>query len=515
MAPTTNDTLSPEPTGSDERFGEVAPEGMSFCPILAVAKFPYKYISKRFSEAVSDKFFNKGQFWNREWDLYWVWSPYCDPGKPYVFIPLDQFKQLVKEINQRFPGWQITIPDGAEAIGLVVNFEEHPECRPRWLGRAASKDDYDLLEGKATFFDTPPHDPPEKTLEAFKDKIEAAINATRQKNSKAAKEAKQEQRLVRQQDMSRAFKRAQRYLGLRSNTTAEDGLSRVHSPEARPINVTDNAPFPFDGDVIFIAVDAEAWERNHNIVTEIGFATLDTRDLHNIPPGKNGENWRNKIRARHFRIQEFMHLVNHEFVQGCADRFDFGTSEFISQQDSPRVVADCFKPPYSASDSDQITNSDIAECRNIVFLGHDTQQDVQYLQKIGYDINNLSNLLEFQDTASMYRVFSQEPNPRNLGHVLYVCEVEAWNMHNAGNDAVYTMQAMLGLCIKDPVENRGEAEHSREKKEAEEGVREEAKERALNDSDDGGILLDMAGLKISDRDASGQSSSPKAYEWEM
>lgn len=53
----------------DERFGEVASEGMSFCPILAVAKFPYKYISKRFSDAVSDKFFNKGQFWNRKWDL--------------------------------------------------------------------------------------------------------------------------------------------------------------------------------------------------------------------------------------------------------------------------------------------------------------------------------------------------------------------------------------------------------------------------------------------------------------
>lgn len=410
------------------------------------------------------------------------------------------------------------------------------------MGKAASKDDYDLLEAKATFFDTPRHDPPEKTLEAFKEKIEVAINATRQKNSKASKEAKREQRAVRQQDMGRAFRRAQRYLGLRPKTAAEgifmllrisgcsefvlikgtDGLDRIYSPEPRPINVTDNSPFPFDGDVIFIAVDAEAWERNHNIVTEIGFATLDTRDLHNIPPGKNGENWRDKIRARHFRIEEYMHLGNHEFVQGCADRFDFGTSEFISQQDSPRVVANCFKPPYSAVEADQIASSNTAEKRNIVFLGHDTQHDVQYLQKIGYNINNLTNLLEFQDTASMYRVFSQEPNPRNLGFILYVCEVEAWNMHNAGNDAVYTMQAMLGLCIKDAVENRGETEHSRErkkieqaKKEAEDRVKEEAKEWALNDSDDGGILLDMAGLKISDRDASGQSSSPKASEWEM
>lgn len=69
LAKLVQDTPSPEPTGLDERFGEVASEGMSFCPILAVAKFPYKYISKRFSDAVSDKFFNKGQFWNRKWDL--------------------------------------------------------------------------------------------------------------------------------------------------------------------------------------------------------------------------------------------------------------------------------------------------------------------------------------------------------------------------------------------------------------------------------------------------------------
>jgi len=30
------------------------------------------------------------------------------------------------------------------------------------------------------------------------------------------------------------------------------------------------------------------------------------------------------IRARHFRINEYKHVHNTDFVHGCADRFEFG-----------------------------------------------------------------------------------------------------------------------------------------------------------------------------------------------
>jgi hypothetical protein len=87
-----------------------------------------------------------------------------------------------------------------------------------------------------------------------------------------------------------------------------------------------NMPVPLktEDDVIFICVDVEAWERDHKLITEIGIATLDTADIASLAPGDGGKNWVPAIRARHFRIREYRHLANCDFVGGCAEHFRFG-----------------------------------------------------------------------------------------------------------------------------------------------------------------------------------------------
>lgn len=42
---------------------------MTFCPIMAISKFPYKYVSPQYSEAVAGALFNGGKFWDRTFDL--------------------------------------------------------------------------------------------------------------------------------------------------------------------------------------------------------------------------------------------------------------------------------------------------------------------------------------------------------------------------------------------------------------------------------------------------------------
>ena len=241
-------------------------------------------------------------------------------------------------------------------------------------------------------------------------------------------------------------------------------------------------------------------------MTEIGVATLDTRDLQGIAPGENGFNWHACIRARHFRIGEYTYLRNHKFIIGCPERFNFGDSEIINKASIPSVIASCFKQPYSAPGVDPSSCELETERRNIVLLGHDVQQDVQYLQKVGYNVTNLSNLIETQDTSVMYRAFTHETNPCALGRVCLLLEITAFNLHNAGNDAAFTLQAMLGLCVKDAVEHRGQAleEKSRErgvvleekiqraKEDAEVKLREEAETWNLASGDvddDGGVPL--------------------------
>ena len=182
-------------------------------------------------------------------------------------------------------------------------------------------------------------------------------------------------------------------------------------------------------------------------MTEIGVSTLDTNNLIKLPPGEGGKNWMTAIRPRHFRITEHKNIINQEFIVGCADKFekDFGTSSFISINEAPQVIASCFQEPFSASyrmksnNVPEISDSlhhalnleDPHAKRNIVLVGHDIRSDIDYLRRIGYDVGNLSNLLEAIDTAEMFKALKHEQQSRNLGAVLLELEMVGWNLHNA------------------------------------------------------------------------------------
>lgn len=86
--------------------------------------------------------------------------------------------------------------------------------------------------------------------------------------------------------------------------------------------------------------------------------------------------------------------------------------------------------------------------RNIVLLGHDLNTDISYLKNIGvqpWGVNGVMN--RTLDTKDMHQVWSKQTQGRSLGIVLGDLGIPHSNLHNAGNDAAYTMQAMLGLAI--------------------------------------------------------------------
>lgn len=53
----------------DARKGEPSELGMSFCPFLAITKFPYKYVDSAFRQPIATAFFDEGKIYNRSWDL--------------------------------------------------------------------------------------------------------------------------------------------------------------------------------------------------------------------------------------------------------------------------------------------------------------------------------------------------------------------------------------------------------------------------------------------------------------
>ena len=122
------------------------------------------------------------------------------------------------------------------------------------------------------------------------------------------------------------------------------------------------------------------------------------------------------------------------------------------------------------------------------------------MHQLGFSVLNRGNLLEAMDTAAMFRSYTQDPNARSLGGLLYHFDLMGWHLHNAGNDAVYTVWAMLAICVKE-AEERGtsDAKQRREENAAKqtETAIEQAKERAKENAEgftspegeDGGVAI--------------------------
>lgn len=40
-----------------------------FCPLMAMSRYPYKFVPKELSQTVASQFFDGGKFWQRVWDM--------------------------------------------------------------------------------------------------------------------------------------------------------------------------------------------------------------------------------------------------------------------------------------------------------------------------------------------------------------------------------------------------------------------------------------------------------------
>lgn len=369
---------------------------------------------------------------------------------------------------------QLGFPDTEASPHFVLSFDQEGSPLPQYLGQIKSKEDIEKLGSKI------PGPGPNleevmdsRVMDSFREKMEAAVRAGK-RSSKVSKETRKLQRISAKGLMCSQLKRARCYLGLRPRTTVlKDPASLEHADwnqyqkalekheKAKGamyenIDLTNPTPNQFYRNPIFISVDVECYERGHNIITEIGIATLDTQDLQGLAPGQGGVAWMKKIRVRHFRIKETSHLANSDFVPGCADGFqrEFGVSEWISIKDAREAVASCFRYPFSAlerstddietrrgdgsaknaqkppPDSDEPNKVDNTE-RKIILVGHDIKADIDYLSTICYDVSSQPNILEALDTADLFRAYMHEHQTRKLGNVLLAFDLTGYNLHNA------------------------------------------------------------------------------------
>jgi len=191
---------------------------------------------------------------------------------------------------------------------------------------------------------------------------------------------------------------------------------------------------------VFVCVDLEAFEFSQEKITEVGVSILDSRHVLGTDPAPDGSHWLSKINTRHMIIKEHKHLVNKRFVHGCPDKFNFGASELVSLKDIRNTLIELFNNPTSES----LRASDNGS-RKLILVGHGLSNDTAYLNKLKFAPHAKGNILQDVDTQ---RFVGTKKTTVGLSKLMAGLGVEPENLHNAGNDAAYTMQALVLITVQ-------------------------------------------------------------------
>jgi len=202
-------------------------------------------------------------------------------------------------------------------------------------------------------------------------------------------------------------------------------------------------------DVVFVSIDLEVSREERSkagvpLVREFGIATLDTRHLR-CPASPS-------VAIKPILTQQFS--TSHAFKDFLdCDVTDFkecvfAETFFVSQIDLPTTITTCLQIQDDISCNPHTL-------RNIVIIGHSIKSDLKILQRLGVDVYDTALVLAILDTDHIARKLlgPHSPTPMTcfkLGALLteLKCLYESSDLHNAGNDATYTLHALLMLVIR-------------------------------------------------------------------
>ncbi|KAF9358580.1 hypothetical protein BGX34_008873 [Mortierella sp. NVP85] len=180
----------------------------------------------------------------------------------------------------------------------------------------------------------------------------------------------------------------------------------------------------------FISVDIESYERDHSKILEIGWTIWDSQV--------------NKFMDCHYAISDYRHLANGKFVADRRDRFTFGQTIWASLQDSIAAF-------QRILDTAAERNAEGA----FVLIAHDMSSDEAYLRQMGIEFPK--GMIKF-DTLNLNVARTGDRNKTGLGRLLDQLDIENYCLHNAGNDAHYTMELFMYLTRNHANQKLQEAE---------------------------------------------------------
>ncbi|ROT35694.1 hypothetical protein SODALDRAFT_283280 [Sodiomyces alkalinus F11] len=371
------------------------------------------------------------------WDFFYIYNPKDLPAFPKLFVPTKQFSHFLEFVNATL-GIVLTIPEGPPSQNFFVHFGAQGTLRPRYLGRCASQSEFLAIKDRV-----PPVHDQDVCAGASPDSIASLLEKLRlvEKSSRKSKVKTKKQTKAAEQRRE-SLHLVQRCLGLRP-------AARGHSdPNDSPLALDIHGAVPYgrDMDVVFASIDIEVAEQSHKTVLEVGISTFDSRRIVDAPPGDTARNWMPFIQSHHLRVYDYRFMCNTKYVKGCPDNFNFGYSEMPKLANlADRILAilsDCNKP-----DHDETAPEENRQQRPLILVGHGITADIGFLANMNVDPVEMKGFVQCIDTQDMDRAWRSLTASRSLGTVLNDLDLAHSNLHNAGNDAAYTLQAMLGLAV--------------------------------------------------------------------
>lgn len=203
---------------------------------------------------------------------------------------------------------------------------------------------------------------------------------------------------------------------------------------------------------ICFCMDAEAFEFDTDVVTEIGISVYDPREnmYSSIPVTRN----------YHIIISEALTVRNTKYVCDSKDCYQMGESLVLS-------LNECVEFVQSLVNYYMIPKTVEDQSWSRAFVGHNVHGDITWLKQMGIHIPTVGDKvdnLDYQlqktnnraggptkepifvlDTEKLYR-FTYGNKGGSLGKVLRLLRIPHAFLHNAGNDAYHTLQLLLRLC---------------------------------------------------------------------
>jgi len=193
-------------------------------------------------------------------------------------------------------------------------------------------------------------------------------------------------------------------------------------------------PKPVLDDVIFVSIDFEAGstcaKEDNQSLSEIGIATLDTRDVNNSEIVST-----NTIISRQYYVEKNYDMGPRML---CPPQFLFGKQSIVSLAEDVRILKRLLYLDGKAPE----------ETRKVVLVGHGFNRDLKVMKRLGLDVEQAPCLLDIIDTSYLaMEVYGRSSQPR-LERLVEILGISGKNFHTAGNDTNFTLRAMLLLACR-------------------------------------------------------------------